>query len=1336
MRISPEVVHFLAEFWEMLAFLGNTVVFVIAGLVMTYRLDLRDFTAYDAGVLFILYGLSFAIRAVNVGLVWWFERATGMRRADWRDAVVTTWGGLRGAMGLALALIIFYDTERVCVRVRQRVLLHTSGVVFLTVVVNAISMRHVIQLLGLNEERGERVLIQRQALKRLFKATMMEEESIKRKERFATVVWHQAQKYYLALYADARLDDDDSQAGAAVSASEATAATATAASMGASSGMGTCPAGGQADAPRNEAMRKPARVGVGGGRGASFDALRAPKLKPAASMFRLSQIARTSCSHSTRRAARGGSGPITGGPPCSEPPLPSAPLTAGRLFIWQRKPSTQRKAPCQVGFATLAPISPPSSPPPPPPVDIPRSSSGGGGIPRSSSSSSSSTGGNQTSSSTPLQGGGHSAFRTAGKVLKRANLLQAFANAVSPKVRAARIASSFSDRMHGELAEQPRASSPHNNARGQSSPVSRGVGGGGRGGGRGGGGGGGGGGERSAGGGSRLHKLRARLRLSAGSSAAPPTTVESVEVRRRILMVCKQSYWNQFERGMINRQAAQYLRSLSDHATDQSRCDLDEWNAIEGMLKAGGIYLAPVKRRGLGGLLGGSIPPASNCGCKAGGRSNGGGGGGGGGGDRAERLGLSRAKATHYLLGGTPTGQAWRALSLRGKTRRLLGSPTWTAFVCALVIGCMGMTHLTRASSLAMLWEDAASLAAVEASVRGSSAISMPTTPLTTAQAASIGLRACTCLLFMGELAVRIVLAGSFVQVLADLLLLQLICVVLLDVASLCTYLAANGYAQYALYLRLLELLPAQLTRRKLQKLMGWLERRSEAYTSQAGVVAGGGGYVWGNAHPDSPAPLLHGDATLANTTTPNQMAGGTLGTPATTPGQALVKAGTTTSANHATALLPNGGASSGSSTTTSSSKGAASGVAEGGSGGPSGASAASATLPAGGGGASGGGGGGGTSGSGRGRMPLRGQLAVSCAGFAARLRRRMQVAQYRFAFNVLCGFLFAREEAVDLLTEWTEEETQPGVRSILASAVMAISRDIASVRAYLVLLRQEDYELHASLTTMMAARTVLNSQRRMVKHLLHEGAIEKPEAMEFSSVVDQRMERLMRSPPDIRLPDNRALLRRVGWLRDAPDDLLQALLGGKFAGVAPSELHLSPNQPCVAQGQLNDCVYLLKRGTGACVRACARACVRVCVCVERGELAMIRRAPPHRLVTRLFIVSSATPSLPPSPCPFPLLLLASARHQALSWRRARARARSAAHRRLVQRARLRHTPAQPQFLPCCRPGHRPRAPRRRPPRPHCQVVVARGSHVEGDWQAGGGARRALLLREPRQMAS
>ena len=87
----------------------------------------------------------------------------------------------------------------------------------------------------------------------------------------------------------------------------------------------------------------------------------------------------------------------------------------------------------------------------------------------------------------------------------------------------------------------------------------------------------------------RRRKLRARLKLSnfydvGGASGK----VASVEVRRRILMMAKQSYWNQFQQGMISRTAAQYLRCRADDAIE-SGCNLDEWSHIEKYLRSMGL---------------------------------------------------------------------------------------------------------------------------------------------------------------------------------------------------------------------------------------------------------------------------------------------------------------------------------------------------------------------------------------------------------------------------------------------------------------------------------------------------------------------------------------------------------------------------------------------------------------------------------------------------------------------------------------------------------------------------------------------------------------------------
>ena len=49
------------------------------------------------------------------------------------------------------------------------------------------------------------------------------------------------------------------------------------------------------------------------------------------------------------------------------------------------------------------------------------------------------------------------------------------------------------------------------------------------------------------------------------------------ELRRRILSMCKRSYWNQLEEGIIGRDAVKYLRQLSDAALKSESAELNEW---------------------------------------------------------------------------------------------------------------------------------------------------------------------------------------------------------------------------------------------------------------------------------------------------------------------------------------------------------------------------------------------------------------------------------------------------------------------------------------------------------------------------------------------------------------------------------------------------------------------------------------------------------------------------------------------------------------------------------------------------------------------------------------
>ena len=120
-----------------------------------------DFIGWqDFVILFILYVFCHIIRAIAVWHLFPALESMGYG-CTWQDSVVMVYGGLRGAIGLALALIvdntdfpeqdedsedyIDYDTHK------DRVLFQVCGIVFLTLIINATTVKYVVKYLGLNK---------------------------------------------------------------------------------------------------------------------------------------------------------------------------------------------------------------------------------------------------------------------------------------------------------------------------------------------------------------------------------------------------------------------------------------------------------------------------------------------------------------------------------------------------------------------------------------------------------------------------------------------------------------------------------------------------------------------------------------------------------------------------------------------------------------------------------------------------------------------------------------------------------------------------------------------------------------------------------------------------------------------------------------------------------------------------------------------------------------------------------------------------------------------------------------------------------------------------------
>lgn len=159
-RISPEVNKFLHEFWELAVYLANTLIFIIVGVVIATRVH---FSASDFVVLIILYIGIHVARAVMIAILYPIMRKSGYGM-DFKDSVVLWYGALRGAVGLALALIVA-GMETLPVEVRDQFLFLTAGIVMLTLLINATTVKFVVNMLGLTKISASKAIILNQTHK-------------------------------------------------------------------------------------------------------------------------------------------------------------------------------------------------------------------------------------------------------------------------------------------------------------------------------------------------------------------------------------------------------------------------------------------------------------------------------------------------------------------------------------------------------------------------------------------------------------------------------------------------------------------------------------------------------------------------------------------------------------------------------------------------------------------------------------------------------------------------------------------------------------------------------------------------------------------------------------------------------------------------------------------------------------------------------------------------------------------------------------------------------------------------------------------------------------------
>lgn len=147
-RLSPAFWTNLCEVWDLLAHWAGSLVFILAALLIPRMLE--DIRLTDLSLLLVVILAATSARAVVLfGLLpvlYKLRLSTAVER-PFRTAIL--WGGLRGAITLALALAVT-ESLRIPLEVKRQVGILATGYVLFTLIVQGTTLRGVISWLGLD----------------------------------------------------------------------------------------------------------------------------------------------------------------------------------------------------------------------------------------------------------------------------------------------------------------------------------------------------------------------------------------------------------------------------------------------------------------------------------------------------------------------------------------------------------------------------------------------------------------------------------------------------------------------------------------------------------------------------------------------------------------------------------------------------------------------------------------------------------------------------------------------------------------------------------------------------------------------------------------------------------------------------------------------------------------------------------------------------------------------------------------------------------------------------------------------------------------------------------
>eukprot|EP00931_Biecheleriopsis_adriatica_P023033 TRINITY_DN14649_c0_g1_i1.p1 TRINITY_DN14649_c0_g1~~TRINITY_DN14649_c0_g1_i1.p1 ORF type:complete len:987 (-),score=185.92 TRINITY_DN14649_c0_g1_i1:67-3027(-) len=184
----------MLEIWHVVETIGNALVFFLAG-AMTGMTLLHTVSLIDFAWLLAVYVAVTLIRFVMlIGFLPVLNRV-GWHRLSLKDVFVMTWGGLRGMVGLAFAILVRSDLAggQLNQKDGDRILFLVGGIAGLTLIVNAPTCPALVKGLGITQVPAGRMALMRNVAKQ----AQLETETVRSElmKNKASNVAHKVVKY-------------------------------------------------------------------------------------------------------------------------------------------------------------------------------------------------------------------------------------------------------------------------------------------------------------------------------------------------------------------------------------------------------------------------------------------------------------------------------------------------------------------------------------------------------------------------------------------------------------------------------------------------------------------------------------------------------------------------------------------------------------------------------------------------------------------------------------------------------------------------------------------------------------------------------------------------------------------------------------------------------------------------------------------------------------------------------------------------------------------------------------------------------------------------------------